>query len=306
MQRVLVTGAEGFIGKILSGVLSAAGYRVRSAVRAIPNIKEDGFEYYLCGEINDQTNWVAGLKEVDAIIHLADRMDSMDEVRTASDKPLSTSAATIQLARAADACLVKQFIYLSSIKVNGENSGLQPYSAESIPAPENDYARGKLQTEHNLLSLNIAMSVVVIRPPLVYGPGAGGNFALIKKFVAQGIPLPFSSVHNSRSMVSVFNLCDFIRVCLEHKDIDREVFLVSDGNDLSTPELIRLLSVVVNKKPRLFYSPQWVLELLAGLFRQKEILQKLCGNLQVDIDKNKRLLGWSPPFTVEESLRKNI
>ena len=307
MKRVLITGATGFIGKTLIEVLSAAGYRVRAAVRCLPNEQVDGIEYFECGGINAQTNWTEGVQDVSAIVHLADRPDAMENTAVNTNgKPQGSVAATLNLADAAISAAVKKFIYMSSIKVNGENSGASPYLADREPRPENDYALAKRDTERALLQLSAALEVVVIRPPLVYGPGAGGNFALLKRAIASGMPLPFASIHNVRSLVSVFNLCDFVKVCLEADTVDREIFLVSDGHDLSTPELIRMLASAMRKQARLFHFPCLLLRFLFRFIGKQDIVDRLCGNLQLSIDKNKHLLGWTPPFTVKDSLRMSV
>jgi len=214
---------------------------------------------------------------------------------------------TLNLARQAATAGVKRFIFISSIKVNGEQTPLgQPFTAEDTPAPEDAYGISKWEAEQGLLQLatETGMGVVIIRPPLVYGPGVKGNFANMIKLVAKGLPLPLGAIHNLRSLVSVDNLVDLIITCIDHPAATNQVFLAGDGQDLSTTELLRGVARAMGESSRLIPVPSSLLMLGATLSGKKAMAQRLLGSLQVDISKARHLLGWEPLISVEEGLRR--
>jgi nucleoside-diphosphate-sugar epimerase len=215
--------------------------------------------------------------------------------------------ATTRLAEQAVAAGVRRFIYLSSIKVNGEfTRPCQPFTTEMAPVPQDAYSISKLQAEQSLHDVSSAsgLEVVVIRPPLVYGPGVKANFANLILAVQRGFPLPLGSVHNQRSLVALDNLVDFIVTCITHPQAANQTFLVSDGQDLSTTELVRGMAQAAGVPARLLPVPVWALQGGASLLGKGDVVQRLCGNLQVDISKARNLLGWVPPVSVEEGLRR--
>lgn len=307
---VLVTGAAGFIGQPLVQYLVDRGRRVRAVVRKLPEQKLPQVEYCVCGEIDAQTDWSAYFKGIDVLVHLAGRahvpeLSDGAQGGRGADVFHANAAATRNMADHAVAQSVQRIVFISTIKVNGEsNQGRAPFRADDRPKPQGDYARCKLDAENQLFDVATeqAIEVVVIRPPLVYGPKPKGNFLSLVKAVKLGLPLPLGAVCNQRSLVSVFNLCDLIDVCLTHPRAAGEVFLVSDGQDVSTPGLIRLLSETLGKKPRLCSVPPALLQGLAAMLGRAESMQRLCGDLQVDIAKTRGLLDWNPPYSLEQGL----
>ena len=310
MPRVLVTGASGFIGSELVRSLGESHYKVRAAVRSLRNTSLAAVELCECGHIGTDTTWDECLTGVDVVVHLAGRVHIMDKQDAQDDAAFlkANVAATMHLIEAAVSKSIKRFIYLSSVKVNGEESAQLPFTEQMQVAPKDSYAQSKLIAEKELLEFATQhdIEVVIIRPPLVYGPAAKGNFAALLQVVAKGIPLPLKAIKNQRSMVSVFNLCDLIKVCLDHPAAAGEIFLVSDGADVSTPELIRVMAQAMNLKPRLFYVPVFLLKSAAVLCGKFAMAQRLCGNLQVDISKARQRLQWSPPLSLKEGIHRSV
>ncbi len=311
MTRVLVTGANGFIGTVLCDQLVAEGFLIRGAYRSAKagDCSPNNIEKVIVGEINANTDWQEALKGVNIVVHLAARVHVMHE--TDSD-PLAAfeavnTAGTLNLAEQAASSGVKRLIFLSTIKVNGEQTQ-QAYSASDQANPSDPYALSKWHAEQALRTIRDKsdMEIVVIRPPLVYGPQVKGNFLRLITLINKGWPIPLASVNNKRSMVSVDNLCDLVKTCLSHSKADDELFLVSDGQDLSTPELIRLISDSMKKSPKLLPFPVTWLDFFAGLIHKRQEVERLCGSLQVDIQKNREILGWQPPFSVAEGVRKTV
>jgi nucleoside-diphosphate-sugar epimerase len=215
-------------------------------------------------------------------------------------------AGTLNLARQAAAAGVKRFIFLSSIKVNGEQTlPGQPFTEDDVPAPLDPYSTSKYEAEEGLreLARQTGMEVVIIRPPLVYGPGVKANFLNMMRWLHKRVPLPFASLNNRRSLVALDNLIDLIVVCLEHPAAANQTFLVSDGEDMSTTELLQRMAQALGRPARLMPIPASLLEAGAALLGRRDMAQRLCGSLQVDISKAKMLLGWNPPISVDEGLR---
>jgi nucleoside-diphosphate-sugar epimerase len=216
---------------------------------------------------------------------------------------------TIQLGRQAVELGVRRFVFVSSIKVNGEQTlPGQPFRADSTPAPVDSYGFSKHEAERELIRLgsDTGLEVVIVRPPLVYGPGVKANFASMVRWVALGIPLPLGAVHNARSMVALDNLVDLLVTCLKHPAAAGQTFLVSDGEDVSTSELLRRTAQAMGKKACLFPVPARMLELGAALLGKRAVAQRLCGSLQVDMEKTRKLLNWTPPLTLDQGLRKAV
>lgn len=304
----LVTGAKGFVGKELCNRLILQGVRVRGTVRS--SSAQCHLDFYRACEITAITDWTDLLREVDTVIHLAARVHVMFDK---SADPLSefrrtNVEATINLAKQAADMGIKRFIFISSVKVNGEST--EPggvYSADDDPGPEDAYGVSKFEAEQALLNLaaESAMEVVIIRPPLVYGPGVKANFANMIRWLASGVPLPLGAItNNRRSLVALDNLVDLIITCIDHPAAANQIFLVSDGEDLSSAELLTRMAKALGKPVRLFFVPIPILKLGAILLNKRSIFQRLCGSLQVDIEKTRQLLGWNPPITIDEGLRR--
>jgi nucleoside-diphosphate-sugar epimerase len=306
---ILITGANGFIGTALCKQLRQNGDTVLGAVRTL-GAQSDCHETIEVGAISSETNWRVALESIEQVVHLAARVHVMNEKSDdALDKfRLVNVEGTANLARQAAAAGVKRFVYLSSVKVNGESTTPgHPYTAADTPAPEDPYGVSKHEAEQVLhqIASDTGMEVVIIRPPLVYGPKAKGNFMLMMRWVGRGIPLPFGSIrHNRRSLVALDNLVDLIATCLKHPVAANQTFLISDGEDLSSADLLQRLGYAQGIRTRLFPMPVAMLELGASVLGKLGIYKRLCGSLQVDIKKTHELLGWTPPLSVDEGLSK--
>lgn len=309
-RTVLVTGANGFIGGAVCSDLPSRGYRVRGVVRRQGQIAlQNGVERLSLKEMDETTDWSAALVGVDSVVHLAARVHLMRD--TAAD-PLTefrrtNVALTLNLARQAAAAGVRRFVFISSIKVNGEVTPVgQPYTAEDVPQPSDPYGISKHEAEQGLMKLaaETGLEVVIIRPVLVYGPGVKANFYFMMQWLQKGVPLPLGALPNRRSFVALDNLVDLIAVCLQHPAAANQIFLASDGEDLSISALLRRTGAALGKPARLISVPVMVLRAGARLVGQEAVLQRLCDSLQVDITKTRRVLGWTPPVKVDEVLKK--
>lgn len=305
-MEFLITGANGFVGKPLCAELLRQGQSVRAAVRAA-DLSIENIEVAAVGSIDGSTDWATALRGVDVVIHLAARVHVMcDDVADPLQEFRKVNVAgTENLVRSAAANGVKRLVYISSIKVNGEEtSGGRGYTELDAPAPQDPYSLSKWEAEQALhrVAQETGLEVVVVRPPLVYGPGVKGNFAQMMKVLSRDIPLPLASVRNLRSLVYVGNLVDALICCAIHPAAAGQTYLVSDGEDVSTPELLRQLGEAMGHRVRLFPCPLSVLRLggrLTGKFNQVE---RLTGSLRVDCSKIRRELGWQPPFALREGL----
>jgi nucleoside-diphosphate-sugar epimerase len=305
-MTILVTGASGFIGQHLALSLAAAGHKVIGVVRSGSQSHSqseschDSIELKRIQALDGTTDWSGFLDNVSAIVHCA---------AVAHGKPGDVSAVnidgTLNLASQAASAGVQRFIFLSSIGVNG-NGNSKPYTENDPPYPDNQYAQSKWTAEQALWSLqqDTGMEVVIVRPPLVYGPDAPGNFGTLVRWLAKGIPLPLGAVRNKRSFVALDNLIDLLTVCIDHNDAANQVFLAGDGQDLSTTELLRGVSRAMGKPARLIPVPSSLLMLAATVLGRKAMVQQLLGSLQVDISKARNRLGWQPPLSVEEGFKR--
>jgi nucleoside-diphosphate-sugar epimerase len=307
VNRVLVTGANGFVGQHLCPYLIAQGFTVRAALR---RQRPDWAvcEQVAVGDITAECDWRSALEGVEAVFHLAGRAHVMHET---VDDPLVqfrqvNVAGSRRLAQQAAAAGVKRLIYLSSIKVNGERSINRPIKADDVAVPEDPYGQSKWEAEQALRQIaeESGMALVIVRPVLIYGRGVKGNLQHLAGWVRKGLPLPLGRVNNRRSLVSIQNLLDFLHTCLLHPAAAGEVFIVADGEDLSTPQLIRKLAAAMGVSPRLVPLPVSLLHLLGRLSGRSAAIERLCGNLQVNIDKNKRLLNWIPKVSIDSALQE--
>lgn len=306
--RVLLTGATGFVGRRLSHQLDRL-----DRVSLVCAVRRTGSAVcgneFVVGGLNASTDWAASLRGQDVVIHAAARAHVM---RDETEDPLVEYRkvnvdGTLNLARQAAEAGIRRFIFVSSIKVNGEQTSEgRPFTEESPPAPGDAYGISKMEAEQALQALaeETGMEVVIIRPPLVYGAGVKGNFAAMIKLLQKGIPLPFGAIHNKRSLVALDNLVDLIITCMDHSKAGNQVFPAGDGDDLSTTELLREIGKAMGKPVRLIPVPAGVLMFGAALLGKKAVAQRVLGSLQVDISKARNLLGWEPPLSVEEGLRR--
>lgn len=309
MTRVYLTGASGFVGAGLLSFLSCGPFVCTVALRnSLPFLPND-VRVEKITSLTVDASLQAGLVGQDVVVHCAGRAHVMHE--QAKD-PLAEFRAvnlhgTLNLARQAAAAGVKRFIFISSIKVSGEETrpGLA-YSADASPAPVDAYGISKFEAEQGLqvLAAETGMEVVIIRPVVVYGPGVKANFHSMINWLYKGIPLPFGAIHNRRSFVSIDNLVHLIVTCIDHPAAANEIFLVSDGEDLSTTELLHRMAKALGRPARLLPVPSWLLKTGALMLGKPALAQRLCGSLQVDIRRTRELLDWTPPVSIDEALRR--
>jgi nucleoside-diphosphate-sugar epimerase len=306
--NVLITGATGFVGRELCSELGKRGAQIKVAVRT-PQVFDSAVEAVLVGAIDGATAWEYALKDVDLIIHLAARVHVMKD---ASANPLDefrkvNVEGSAHLARCAAKVGVKRFVYVSSIKVNGEETAYANQFLESdLPSPQDPYGCSKWEAEQALhrVAAETGLEVVIVRPPLVYGAGVKGNFAQMLKILANCIPLPLASVRNQRSLVYIENLVDALIVCATHPAAAGQTFLVSDGEDISTSDLLSQLGSAMGRPARLFPCSPTLLKLSGQMLGKSEQIERLLGSLRVDSGKIRRELNWHPPCTLQEGLRK--
>jgi nucleoside-diphosphate-sugar epimerase len=305
-QNILVTGAAGFVGRALLPRLLAEGRRVRAAVREPSKELPAGVDSACVGEIHADTDWHAALAGVDAVVHLAARAHVLDEASPdafALYRAVNALGA-LKLAEAAAAAGVRRFVFLSSVRAHGARTTGAPFTESSPLAAEDPYGRSKAEAEVGLarVARGTALEPVVLRPPLVYGAGARGNFARLVKLVGRGIPLPLGSVRNRRSLVYVGNLVDAIVRSLDHPAAAGQTFLVSDGEDVSTPELVRRIARALGRPARLIAVPPALLRLGGALAGRKDDVARLLDDLVVDSSPIRRTLAWRPPYTLDQGL----
>lgn len=308
-MNLLLTGASGFVGQALQAhLLQQRQHQLRSAMRVVPAEIPAGLLICPSPELGAAADWSAALENIEVVIHAAAKVQAMGAQTPETQQVFHdvNVEGTLSLARQAAAAGVKRFIFISSIKVNGEQTVPgRPYSFQDTPSPEDAYGLSKLDAETRLLALakETGMEVVIIRPPMIYGPGVKGNFASLLKLVNKGLPLPLGAIHNLRSFVSVTNLVSLIATCIQHPAAGNRVFLVSDGDDLSTTQLLSLIGHAAGKPARLIPVPEKVLRTICALVGKQGIARRLLDSLQVDITATCQILDWQPPMTVAESLR---
>jgi nucleoside-diphosphate-sugar epimerase len=309
MTRVLVTGATGFIGRAVCRALGAAGCAVVAAVRDKGADIAPGVATRVVPDIGPATDWAPHLEGVDAIVHLAARVHRPGETDAAAraESRRVNRDGTLRLAEAASAAGVRRVVFASSVKVNGETTSTRsPFNEGDPPQPHDSYAVSKWEAEQGLraVAVHTGLEAVIVRPPLVYGEGVKANFLTLLKICRRAPPLPFAAVDNRRSLIYVGNLADAVARCVTHPAAAGQVFLVRDGEDVSTPELVRRIATALGRPARLFAMPPALLKTLAGLVGRGDMAARLLDTLAVDDRKIRRELGWSPPFTMAEGLAR--
>ena len=311
MRKILVTGATGFLGGAVLRRLCVDGFSATAALRNEAVDLPSSAVRCMINGVDSDTDWSSALRGQEVVVHCAARVHVMHDT---ADDPLNAFRAvnvdgTLNLARQAVVAGVNRFVLVSSIGVNGAQTAPgKPFSEVNQPKPHNAYALSKWEAEQGLFRIadETRLEVVIIRPPLVYGCNAPGNFGALMRAVQCGWPLPLGVVHNQRSLVALDNLVDFIVTCISQPQAANQTFLVSDGHDLSTTELVRGMARAAGVSARLLPVPVWALQAVATLLGKADAVQRLCGNLQVDISKARDLLGWVPPVSVEEGLRRAV
>ena len=313
MKKILVTGASGFVGQSLCKTLSKSGKSVIAAVRNHNSISVNkNIKLISVGDIAFKKNWKDSLADTDCIIHCAGAAHRMKNVRNFDSYQSTNIDGTTHLTEQAVVSGVKRLVFLSTVKVNGENTdqgnAKEKFLHQDNPNPQDLYSISKLEAEKVLwkYSAKTELEIVVIRLPLVYGYGVKGNLARLIKLVRSGIPIPLSLVKNQRSMIGIDNLVDLLVKCIDHPEASGKIFLASDGEDLSTPQLIKLIASSMGKKANLFPIPVYMLKFLASIFGRREEMNRLVGSLRVDNSYTKEILNWTPPVSVEEGIRRMV
>lgn len=310
VSRIVVTGANGFVGYALCRVAVARGMHVQGVTRH-PSELPANVDRLAVGDISEGTDWQRILVNCDVVIHLAARVHVMKE---AALDPLSefrrvNTLATEHFARSAVKAGVKRFVFVSSIGVNGlDTCGGAIFSELDLPRPHNSYAESKFEAEQALhcVAKKTGLEVVVVRPPLVYGAGVKGNFLQMLSVLSRGVPLPLASICNQRSLIYVENLVDALMLCATHPAAAGQTYLVSDGEDISTPDLLTKLSLAMEMSPRLIPFPVGLLRLVGRLVGKADQVARLVGSLQIDSTKIRRELGWVPPFSLDDGLKATV
>lgn len=316
-MKVLLTGASGFVGRAVCRTLLEAGHQVRAVTSSAASQHALRLELPERSALEDiqvrhdalrSTDWQRACEGMELVIHLGARAHVLHEAEDDLERLYhrANCEATMALASAAGRAGVRRFVFVSSIGVHGATSGTTPFREGARLQPHSPYARSKLEAERGLqqLSADQGSELVIIRPPLVYGPQAPGNFGELSKLVRRGWPLPLGAVHNQRSLISRGNLANFILTCSLHRNAAGQTFLVSDDADLSTTELIRGMAQAAGVRARLWPVPVWALRAVGQCAGRSEALLRLCANLQIDMSKAREVLGWVPPLSVAEGLKQ--
>lgn len=312
MSRILVTGANGFLGgALVRRLVDDVRYSPVVTVRRKTSNLISGLQPISVGDLDASTDWSSALLDVEVIIHTAARVHVMNDsaIDPLTEYRRVNFEGTLNLARQAAQAGVKRFIFISSIKVNGEESVAgKPFTADDVPNPVDPYGVSKAETERALMKLaaSTSMDVVVVRPVLVYGPGVRANFRTLMKWLNRGVPLPLGLIRNTRSLVALDNLVDLIFTCIHHPAAANQIFLVSDGEDLSTTELLQRVGRVFERPVRLIPVPVGLIKFAAMLMGKRDVSQRLLGSLQVDISKTCELLDWTPIVSVDVALKETV
>ena len=304
-MKILVTGATGFVGTALRAKLATAGDECVPAVRSQSGLPNE----VVVGNLDESTDWRTALAGCDAVIHLAAQVHVMNNAlqSTLARYRTTNTDATLSLARQAAQAGVKRFVFISTIKVNGEGRDA-PYRETDAAAPEDAYAISKWEAEQVLrrIERETGLEVVILRPPLVYGPGVKANFLRLMQTVHKGWPLPLGAIHNQRSLLYLGNFVDVIRVCVEHRNAAGQTFLLDDGEPVSTPDLIRMLARAMGRPARLMSVPRGMLEWVGTLVGKRSAVGRLVGSLFVDSSLIRSRLGWVPPYTLRQGLDETV
>ena len=311
MSNLLITGANGFVGRALISKLALeTNHFVRASVRKKIIQFPSQIEVLENMDASSNTNWTDALRDIDVVVHLFARVHVMDD--KVADPLLEfrniNVNATIALANAAAKQGIKRFVFLSSVKVNGESTFHKPFSESDLPHPQDAYAISKWEAEEALrkISKDTGMEVVIIRSPLVYGPNVKANFLKMMQYIKRGIPLPLGAIQNKRSLIGVDNLVDFITTTISHPKAAHQSFLISDDEDISTTDLLRRIGKHIGKPARLIPLHPKILTFIFNILGRQDFGDRLLGSLEVDITKAKKLLAWSPPKTLDEGLRATV
>ena len=311
MSNLLITGANGFVGRALISKLALeTNHFVRASVRKKIIQFPSQIEVLENMDASSNTNWTDALRDIDVVVHLFARVHVMDD--KVADPLLEfrniNVNATIALANAAAKQGIKRFVFLSSVKVNGESTFHKPFSESDLPHPQDAYAISKWEAEEALrkISKDTGMEVVIIRSPLVYGPNVKANFLKMMQYIKRGMPLPLGAIQNKRSLIGVDNLVDFIATIISHPNAANQTFLISDDEDISTTDLLRRIGKYIGRPARLIPLHPKILSFLFNILGRQDFGDRLLGSLEVDITKAKKLLAWSPPKTLDEGLRATI
>ena len=311
MSNLLITGANGFVGRALISKLALeTNHFVRASVRKKIIQFPSQIEVLENMDASSNTNWTDALRDIDVVVHLFARVHVMDD--KVADPLLEfrniNVNATIALANAAAKQGIKRFVFLSSVKVNGESTFHKPFSESDLPHPQDAYAISKWEAEEALrkISKDTGMEVVIIRSPLVYCPNVKANFLKMMQYIKRGMPLPLGAIQNKRSLIGVDNLVDFIATIISHPNAANQTFLISDDEDISTTDLLRRIGKYIGRPARLIPLHPKILSFLFNILGRQDFGDRLLGSLEVDITKAKKLLAWSPPKTLDEGLRATI
>ncbi len=313
-MKILLTGASGFIGQSFYKEACKRNYFTRCAWRDLnlkPSITVNNSEHFEIGNINDKTNWKIALSDIDCIVHCAakahvlknSKFDSLESYRNINVEAAKNLA--IQAAKSG----VKRLIFLSTIGVNGNfTRDKNVFDVNDTPKPIENYAISKFEAEEVLKEASnlTGLELVIIRAPLVYGPGVKGNFKRLLNLISKNIPLPFGKIKNRRSFIGVDNLVDLIICCIKNPDAAKKTFLVSDGQDLSTTELINLMALSMGRSARLFTVPKVLLKIFGFIARKQNEIDRLLESLQVDSTHTRKILNWTPPLSVEEGIKRMV
>ncbi|MEZ8985184.1 NAD-dependent dehydratase [Vibrio cyclitrophicus FF160] len=317
-MKLLITGSTGFIGSRVAKLAQECQWEVVPVVRKAAQIQPNSLfvnsqfvNSFAVSSIDSSTDWSGAFDGVDCVVHCAARVHQMNESEQdalAAYREVNTLG-TLTLARQAADAGVKRFVFVSSIKVNGELSELDsPFEPDLSHTPQDPYGLSKYEAETELAQLakDTGLEVVIIRPPLVYGPGVKANFLSMMRLIDKGIPLPFGAIKNQRSLVYLDNLSDLILTCCEHPSAPGRIFLVSDDNDVSTTQLMQTIAHAMGKSPRLIPIPMSWIQVGSSSLNKKHIAQRVCGNLQVEIGLTKEILGWKPPVSFKQGIKRTV
>jgi len=309
--NILITGATGFVGARLVAELLLQQFSISAIVRGEDSVVPVGAEKIIKGNLTNVSDWFPVLKNIDIVIHVAGRAHIMndDAIDPVTEFRKVNTNVTLNLAKQAAEIGVKRFVFISSVKVNGEKTYLdKPFKPDDDFVPCDPYGLSKYEAEKGLMALSkeTSMEVVIIRPPLIYGAGVKANFASMIRWMDKGIPLPFGAVHNQRSLVALDNLVSFIICCISHPKAANEIFLISDGEDVSTTQLLKKVADALGKKTMLIPIPVGLMKLVAKLMAKSGMANRLFASLQVDSSKAHDLLAWEPVISMEEQLQKTV